>query len=187
MPGRSAGPGGREVELVGVDEPLLAELVAVAVGNAAAAEVTPPLTPGDAWSPERVEWLRTYHRERRGGLAVGPHREATWAVVVDGAVAGAVRLRHTGLPGGGGDGGAETGMWLARSARGRGIGARALAAVVGTARSLGYAELRAETSSGNRPALAVLTAAGFVLDPPDEAGVVVARLALTAPETVAGG
>jgi RimJ/RimL family protein N-acetyltransferase len=78
-------------------------------------------------------------------------------------------------------------MWLARSARGRGIGVRALAAVVGTARSLGYAELRAETSSGNRPALAVLTAAGFVLDPPDEAGVVVARLALTAPKTVAGG
>ena len=47
-------------------------------------------------------------------------------------------------------------------------------------RSLAHRELRAGTTHRNRPALAVLGAAGFQLDPPDAAGVVLARLQLSA-------
>jgi RimJ/RimL family protein N-acetyltransferase len=160
------------VELVPVDEDVLERLVTVAVSDAAAREVTPPVTAGDEWTPERVDWLRDFHRERRAGLA-GPHQEATWAVRVDGAVAGSVRLRWTADPGV-----LETGIWLARSVRGRSAGTGALAAVITTGRSLGATELRAETTRGNRPALAVLAAAGFTLDPADGGDGVVARLRL---------
>jgi RimJ/RimL family protein N-acetyltransferase len=173
-------PGPSRVELVPVEDTVLERLVAVAVADASAGEVTPPLTAGEGWSPERVDWLRTFHRERRGGLA-GPCREATWAVVVDGGVAGSVRLRQVDQPGV-----VETGIWLCRAARGRGVGAGALAAVVRTAAALGYAELRAETTRGNRPASAVLAAAGFALDPPTGTGVVVARLLMSDPRRAGG-
>jgi RimJ/RimL family protein N-acetyltransferase len=167
------------VELAPVDEGVLDRLVAVAVADASAAEVTPPMTPGEDWTPERVEWLRAFHRERRAGLT-GPLREATWAVLVDGTPAGSVRLRQTADPAV-----LETGIWLSRSARRRGTGARALTSVLALGRSLGAAELRAETSRGNRPALALLTAAGFQLGAPDDAGVVVATRVLSGP--AAGG
>jgi RimJ/RimL family protein N-acetyltransferase len=163
------------VELVRVDDAVLDRLIAVAVTDAAAPEVTPPLTPGESWTPERVDWLRSFHRDRRAGLD-GGRQEATWAVVVDGEVTGSVRLRRTAVPGV-----LETGIWLAGSARGRGTGARALAALVQEARSRGCRELRAETRATNRPAMAVLTSVGFLLDPPDEAGVVTARLGIADP------
>ena len=62
--------------LVAVDETVLHELVRTAVTDAAPDEVTPPLTPGPTWSPERIDWLRRYHRDRRAGLD-GPLGEAT--------------------------------------------------------------------------------------------------------------
>src|SRR3954447_8170607 len=108
-------PDPRRVELVAVDDDVLWRLVAVAVQDAAAAEVTPPVGAGAGWTSQRVDWLRAYHRDRRPGLD-GPLGEATWAVVVDGEVAGAVRLHRTAETGT-----AETGIWLARSARGRGV------------------------------------------------------------------
>ena len=165
------------VELVPVDEDVLERLVTVAVTDASAREVTPPVSAGEEWSPERVHWLRAFHRARRAGLA-GPHREATWAVLVDGAVVGSVRLRRTVDPGV-----LETGIWLAR---GRGTGARALAAVIATARSRGHVELRAETTGGNRAALAALASAGFTLAPADGAGAVVARVRLRGQPTAGG-
>jgi RimJ/RimL family protein N-acetyltransferase len=178
VPRAGSAPRHAALELVPVDDEVLERLVTVAVTDASAREVTPPVTAGEQWSPERVDWLRAFHRARRAGLA-GPHQEATWAVRVDGAVVGSVRLRRTV------DAGVlETGIWLTRSARGRGTGARALAAVIATARPLGH-ELRAETTGGNRPALTVLAAAGFTLDPPDGAGAVVARLRLRE-QTAAG-
>ncbi|HET9058398.1 MAG TPA: hypothetical protein VFN61_00635, partial [Acidimicrobiales bacterium] len=67
---------------------MLDKLVEVAVQDAHPNEVTPPLsTDGrqccDEWAQDRVEWLRTFHQQRREGLT-GPAREATWAVVVNG-------------------------------------------------------------------------------------------------------
>lgn len=59
--------------LVPVDDAVLEQLVDAAVSDAAADDVTPPLTPGPAWSAERVAWLRAFHRSG----------ERTWAVVVE--------------------------------------------------------------------------------------------------------
>src|SRR3954469_8730908 len=174
-------PDPRRVELVAVDEDVLARLVAVAVQDAAAAEVTPPVGAGSGWSSPRVDWLRAPHRHRPPGLD-GPLREAPWgglgeatgAVIVDGEVAGAVRLRRTAEPGT-----AETGIWLARSARGQGTASRALAAVVTFGRRSGLTALRAGTKAANGPALAVLRATGFAVSAPDDTGRVVGRLLLT--------
>lgn len=154
-------------DLVGVDlAPVtgtrLSQLVAAALEGAAPDEVTPPVTPGERWTPERIEWLRAFHRDRRAGLD-GPAREATW-VVLDvggenqggGRVAGSVRLRRTEQPGV-----LETGIWLVRDARGRGIGRQALALVVDRAREAGAAAVQADTTSGNAGARSVLQALGF--------------------------
>ena len=148
-------PAARRVTLRPVDETVLALLVAAALADAGANEVTPPVTPGENWSPERVEWLRGLHRTRRAGLS-GPAGEATWAIDVDGQVVGSVRLKRL-------DGPAvvETGMWLTRDARGRGIGGQALRAVLETAVAGGTRTVRAETTRGNGAALAVLSRLGF--------------------------
>jgi RimJ/RimL family protein N-acetyltransferase len=142
------------VELLPIDEAVLTRLIAAATSNAAPDEVTPPMADSQ-WGDERTDWLRGFHRDRRAGLD-GPLGEATWAVSVDGAVVGAVRLERTAEPVV-----LETGIWLTRSARGRGTGRSAIAAVLARARELGAREVRADTSINNAPALCVLQRLGF--------------------------
>ena len=154
--------GALPVSLMPVDEQRLAELVAVATSAAAANEVTPPLTPGHDWTPTRVRWLEEYHRQRRGGLD-GPAGEATWAVVAEGQVVGSVRLKA--LPG---PGQLETGIWLARHVRGKGLGRQAIAAVLQHASAAGALEVLAETTSGNKAAQGLLSSLGFRLEAPDD-------------------
>lgn len=179
-----------EVQLVPVDETVLSQLVEVAVSDTHPNEVTPPLPPGDEWTTERTEWLRSYHRDRRAGLA-GARREATWAVVADGAVVGAVRLKDTGRAGA-----LEAGAWLSRSARGRGLGQAALAALLRAAKEEGAAEVMAETASQNPASVGVLRRLGFEVrnsEVPEprvsgRAGgeVVVASRRLASPHSLAG-
>ncbi|WP_346780718.1 GNAT family N-acetyltransferase [Arthrobacter sp. ES3-54] len=57
----------------------------------------------------------------------------------------------------------ETGIWLARSFRGRGVGHEALRLVKDRAASAGAAVLVAETTAGNVGALALLKSAGAEL------------------------
>jgi RimJ/RimL family protein N-acetyltransferase len=145
------------VVLVDVDATTLEQLVTAAVGDAAAADVTPPLDGDERWSTQRIEWLRSFHRDRAVGLD-GPEREATWAVVADGAVVGSIRLKQLSEPGV-----FETGVWLTRSARGQGVGRRAVAAVLPVAAALGAQTVVATTQSGNPAALSVLSRLGFTL------------------------
>jgi RimJ/RimL family protein N-acetyltransferase len=142
------------VELLAVDEAVLARLVGAALSGAEPDEVSPPIG-GPRWSPERIEWLRRFHRDRRIGLA-GPSGEATWAVAVDGEVVGAVRLKRTAEPDV-----LETGIWLTRPARGRGVARTAIADVLEHARASGARALRADTSRENASALYVLQRLGF--------------------------
>ena len=158
------------VALVEVDETVLEALVKVATTDASANEVTPPLTEGDAWTAARVAWLRDYHRACRAGMD-GPKGEATWAVMAAGNVIGAVRLKRTEI-----DGVLETGIWLARRSRGRGLGTAAAAAVARLASALGAATVRADTTSTNVQALAILKRRGFSVGPTDTSGVVHAHL-----------
>jgi RimJ/RimL family protein N-acetyltransferase len=147
--------GASEVTLVVVDELLLEELVEVALSQALADEVTPPLTAGNTWTRERVDWLKEFHRQRRGGFK-GPLKEATWAVVEKGIVVGSVRLKTTAAAGT-----FETGLWLARGARGRGLGHQALSAVLAKAVESGAEKVQADTAPENRAALGLLRSAGF--------------------------
>jgi ribosomal-protein-alanine N-acetyltransferase len=162
-----------EPALVPVDEPMLDRLLAVAMEEATADEVTPPLTAGPDWTEARRRWFLGYHRDRRDQLD-GPAAEATWAVVIDGRPVGAVRLKR--VPG---DSIVETGIWLARSARGRGIGAAALEAVAATARAAGAREVVADTAVGNAAAQAAMRRAGFRLAPADAEGRVLGALDLS--------
>jgi RimJ/RimL family protein N-acetyltransferase len=163
------------VTLVGVDEAVLEDLVQVATSDAAADEVTPPLSPEGSWTPARVSWLRSFHRDRRAGLD-GPAHEATWAVVLEGRVVGAVRLERSDRPGV-----LETGIWLSRRVRGRGVAKAALAAVVQEAAAAGAVAVRADTLAGNAAALAVLGRLGFELSRSDAGPGVQAHLRLPLP------
>ena len=80
------------VALADVDESVLEKLLAVALVQASADEVTPPLGSTPSWNPERIAWFRAYHRAAAAGLD-GPAREKTWAVVAGGTVMGSVRLK----------------------------------------------------------------------------------------------
>ncbi|GAB2474712.1 tetratricopeptide repeat protein [Jatrophihabitans fulvus] len=136
------------------DEDALGAVVAAAA-DADPDDVTPPL--GDGWTDARLDWLRTYHRKRFTGL-LGPTAEGTWAIG-DEAVLGVVRLRHLG------DGRFETGLWLVRAARGRGLGRAAVHAAVRLVRSLGGREIVADTTPQNAAAVALLRRLGFDLRP----------------------
>lgn len=144
------------VRLVVVDEVVLAELVAAAREDADPDDVTPRFEPG--WGPERERWLRGFHLDRRDGLT-GPLAEATWAVVLDGAVVGGVRLRAADDPQV-----LETGIWLTRSVRRRGVGTSALALVVGQAREAGARAVTADTTAPNLAMTTVLSRLGFRLE-----------------------
>lgn len=163
-----------EVELRRVDDDVLEQLVAAALGDAAAGEVTPPVTPGEEWTAERVEWLRTFHRTRPNDLDADD-AEMTWAVVAEGAVVGAIRLERIG-----GSRTAEVGLWLTRSVRGRGVGRSAVVAVLQNAADRGIGAVRADTTTGNRGALALLAALDFECTSADGEAVIAWR-ALPAP------
>lgn len=142
------------VELLDVDEAVLSRLVDAAVDDAEPDEVTPPMA-GPHWGPERIEWLRRLHRDRRAGLD-GPLGEATWAVSLDGEIVGGLRLERTAEPDV-----LETGIWLTRSARGRGVGRTVIAEALELARQTGARAVQADTSPQNTAARHVLQRLGF--------------------------
>jgi RimJ/RimL family protein N-acetyltransferase len=164
------------VALVPLDEPVLSSLLRVATEEATADEVTPPLTAGPDWTEVRRQWFLDFHRARRDQLHA-PVAESTWAVVLDGRPVGAVRLKRA--P----DASTlETGIWLARSVRGQGVGTAALEAIAGTARAAGARTVVADTAAGNLAAQAAMRRAGFRLAPVDSDGRV--RGSLMVEETV---
>lgn len=144
------------VSLVDVGEDVLERLLALAVRDADADDVTPRVGNGTGWNPERISWFREYHR-RAVGLD-GPARQKSWAIRCAGGLAGSIRLRWTG------PGTVETGLWLARGCRGMGIGRESLRQVTVQAAAAGAAALVADTTAGNSAALALLRAAGAELD-----------------------
>ena len=196
------------VELLDVSEAVLEQLLELALRDADADEVTPPLGETAAWNTDRISWFREFHHAAAAGLD-GPAQQKSWAISCDGQLAGSVRLKRIGpAPGsvvgtvepldagtgaggtrGGGTGGAietgiqpaaslddapqtdslvaggalETGIWLGRSFRGRGVGREALRLVKALAASAGASHLVAETTAGNVGAIALLKSAGAEL------------------------
>ena len=78
--------------------------------------------------------------------------------MIGGRVVGSVRLKRTDE-----QGMLETGAWLTRPVRGRGVGRAAVAAVLDEAAALGASAVRADTTTTNAAALAVLERLGFSL------------------------
>ncbi len=146
-----------EVALVAVSEAILEQLLILAVEDASPDEVTPPLGTGPGWNAERIAWFRAYHRGAAAGLD-GPAQEKTWAVLYGGKVAGSIRLKRVLADTGAKE--VDTGIWLGRSFRSRGIGSAALAVVLVSARTAGVARVSAHTTERNLAAQHLLAAAG---------------------------
>lgn len=150
------------VTLSPIDEDLLARLLAVAVTDADPAEVMPPVAGPPGWTAERRAAFGDFHRSMRG---------TSYVILADGEVVGATRLTPAEAPGA-----AETGIWLARSARGKGYGTEALHLLIEEARARGISALIAETNSANPAALGALRALGAKLWEDRESGAVHATL-----------
>jgi ribosomal-protein-alanine N-acetyltransferase len=164
--------------LVDVTEDVLEQLLRLAVQDADADEVTPPLGSAAGWNAERIRWFRAYHHAAAAGLD-GPARQKSWAISCGGLLAGSARLKRTGC-GQAKFAAVETGIWLARGFRGRGVGTEALRLVKAQAAAYGATGLEARTTAGNAAALALLRSAGAGLDFGVECGValVTARIPL---------
>ncbi|MGF9647036.1 GNAT family N-acetyltransferase [Pseudarthrobacter oxydans] len=153
-----------DVSLVDVDEAVLEQLLELAKRDASPDEVAPPLG-GPGWNLERTAWFYSYHRAAAHGLD-GDAGEKSWGILVDGSLAGSIRLRR--VDSGNGVAAADTGIWLGRSFRSRGVGTAALRLVLDEARNAGIAEVTARTLTGNLGAQRVLASAGAVLTPDDD-------------------
>jgi RimJ/RimL family protein N-acetyltransferase len=169
-----------DVALRPIDEETLDAVLKVAVADAEPDEVMPPCGGSPDWTKQRQQAFRDFHHGRRAGLE-GPLRELGLAIVANGEVLGIARLQQRD------DDRHEIGVWIGRSHRGRGVGTAALAALRSLAVSLGVRELVAQTTSDNTAALAVLRRHGADLRPPDDRGVVRARLAPRSGDQSAGG
>lgn len=121
----------RGIALRELDDDLLDELLTLAVSNAAPEEVMPAVSGPHGWIASRREAFVAHHRTRRDGLG-GPAREEVVAVLAEGRAVGAGRIaarEEAGV--------LEVGVWLGRSARGRGIEEAALDALAERARTAG--------------------------------------------------
>ncbi|MET7832936.1 Protein N-acetyltransferase, RimJ/RimL family [Micromonospora sediminicola] len=158
------------VRLEPVDERNLEPLLSVAAAEAEPEDVMPPVDAPAGWSLARRDAFREFHRASFGGLA-GPTRTAMYAVVSGGEVVGMVRMARRDEPGV-----VETGMWLGRSARGRGLGAAALRELLHAAAAAGMHTVVADTTPDNAGALSVLRRCGAELR--EENGRIHARMCL---------
>jgi ribosomal-protein-alanine N-acetyltransferase len=157
-------PHSPEVSLADVDETVLDQLLELAKRDASPDEVAPPLG-GPGWNLERTAWFFSYHRAASDGLD-GEAGEKTWAIRADGSLAGSIRLKR--VDAGNGREAAETGIWLGRGFRSRGIGSSALRLVLAAAREAGVLRVTARTLAGNAGAQRLLASAGAVLTPDDD-------------------
>ena len=108
------------VGLTPVDERLLTPLLSVAVAETKPDEVMPPVEAPPGWSQPRRDAFCEFYRSHYRGLN-GPTRTLTYGILCNSDVVGMIRMARSDGPDT-----LETGMWLGRSARGRGIGVRAL-------------------------------------------------------------
>ncbi|MEU4803880.1 GNAT family N-acetyltransferase [Actinosynnema sp. NPDC023587] len=122
-----------------LDDAGLERLLAVAATDTDPADVMPP-----GWRPDRADEFRAFYR--------GFLRHA-YEITDGDRTVGMIRLTDDG----------ETGLWVARSARGRGVGLTALCQVVQEAPGRGITTVRAETTTANTAALAVLRRVGAVI------------------------
>jgi RimJ/RimL family protein N-acetyltransferase len=145
------------VTLRQLDEESLKALLEVAVSDADPDETMPPMPGNPGWTPERREKFLEFFRPMLAGLD-GPRATLIYAITVDEAIAGFIRLARTNR-----DGVAETGIWLGRSWRGRGLATGALKELLTIAAAQGFSSIVADTSPENTAALGALRRLGATL------------------------
>jgi RimJ/RimL family protein N-acetyltransferase len=141
------------VTLRPLDDGLVGALLTLAVGSATPEEVMPPVAGEPGWSAERRRAFDAFYRAHLDGFA-GPRATVMYVVLDGDEVAGMLRLTRFAA------GVLQTGTWLGRGHRGRGVGRAALAAALAEARAFGAQAVVAQTTAGNTAALAVLRAHG---------------------------
>lgn len=151
-----------DVALRPLTEETLPALLAAAVADADPLEVMPPVPGGGGWTAERRAAFLAFHRAR--GLAAEPV-ELTFVVLLAGAVVGAARLQ----PGAAGE--LETGIWLGRAARGRGVGRAVVALLRAAAVEAGAVRMTATTTPENAAARGLMADAMVRVDGDAVAGV----------------
>ncbi|WP_433273991.1 GNAT family N-acetyltransferase [Actinosynnema sp. CS-041913] len=128
------------IRLRPLDDEGLERLLALAVSDADPQDVMPP-----GWTPDRPDEFRDFYRGFR----------ADAYEIVDGdRTVGMIRLTGAG----------ETGLWVARSARGAGVGVQAVSRIVERAVVRDIAAVTAETTTGNAAAVAVLKRVGAAVE-----------------------
>ncbi|MDJ0320242.1 GNAT family N-acetyltransferase [Pseudarthrobacter sp. PS3-L1] len=146
----------RTLHLADVTTVVLPGLLRLALAQADADDVTPPrgatADMAGGWNQDRIDWFLAYHHAASG--LDGPTGEKTWAVLVDGELAGSVRLKSVGVDA------AETGIWLGRTFRGQGIGSGAMELVLTAARAVGVTRIVASTATSNVAAQRLLASGG---------------------------
>jgi RimJ/RimL family protein N-acetyltransferase len=160
------------VRLEPVGEGNLEPLLSVAAAEAEPEDVMPPVEAPAGWSLARRDAFREFHRASFGGLE-GPTGTRMYAIIAGGEVVGMVRMTRCAEPGT-----VETGMWLGRSARGRGLGAATLRELLHAAAAAGMHTVVAETTPDNRGAISVLRKCGAELR--EDAGKLRAKMCLDA-------
>jgi RimJ/RimL family protein N-acetyltransferase len=135
-----------------MDESLLGPVAALAVAEAIPQEVMPVPAGTEGWTPDLARRFVEHHRERLAGWD-GPNGERCSVVMETGQPVGVARLAvHDANT-------LEAGLWLARSARSRGVGTAVFSALRAEAARSG-ATLRCGTTADNRGAVTLLRRAG---------------------------
>ncbi|MGW4057438.1 N-acetyltransferase family protein [Amycolatopsis sp. NPDC004747] len=142
------------IVLTPLDEAALVRLLETAEAGADPLDVMPPVDGPPGWTPARREAFLTFHRAR--SLDPVTAVERTWVIDADGVAVGAARLEPHGDA-------VEAGIWLARDARGRGIGKQVTALLLAEASASGAAGLIASTTAGNVRARSLLAGIGAAL------------------------
>jgi RimJ/RimL family protein N-acetyltransferase len=141
----------QHIELLRLDQSKLHDLLEVAVADASAAEVMPPLLPYEqGWSAAMRQAFLDFFEPMLGTI---------YGITVSGELVGFIRLSPLSSR----EGTAETGMWLGRSWRGKGVGQAALRALVTEASRNGFTKIVAETTPENVAAIGTLRKNGASL------------------------
>jgi len=147
-----------DVRLTPMSDDLLEPLLSAAVAEAEPGEVMPPVPGPAGWTAARRDAFRTFYRSHFGGGQFGPAGTIVYAITIGGDVVGGIRLSRLDTPSV-----VETGIWLGRSARGRGAGSAALRAVLDEAVRLGAHLVIARTTPANRSAINLLRRCGAII------------------------
>lgn len=138
-----------------MNEPILNQILEIAVREGTPEETMPPFDGPPGWNPLSQQAYLDFF---------GARLDQMYAIAAGDDFVGSIRL----TPLADRPGVAETGMWLGRAWRRQGIGSAALHALIARGAQLGYTSIVADTTPANIAALGALVNNGAVLRTDDK-------------------